>query len=132
MHTINCWAVFGASALAFILQGVWYSPLLFGQYWLREVKLDGHQLARSNKFWTFFGSYFVILIGAWLFAKFIGPEPMLLPAILKGLLIGLIWVTGSIAGNYLAARRSLMLFLIDGGYATLQFAIFGAILGLFP
>jgi hypothetical protein len=45
-------------------------------------------------------------------------------------LVGLAIVAMSFAINYTFAQRSLKLWLIDGGYHTLQFALYGLILGL--
>ncbi len=45
---------------------------------------------------------------------------------------GLLWVAGSFGINYLFERRSFKLFCINGGYHTLQFAIFGLVLALLP
>jgi hypothetical protein len=43
---------------------------------------------------------------------------------------GLCWVTGSLGINYLFERRSMRLFLINGGYHTLQFTLYGVVWGL--
>ena len=43
---------------------------------------------------------------------------------------GLCWVAASFGINYLFERRPLGLWLINGGYHTLQFTVFGLILGL--
>jgi hypothetical protein len=40
-------------------------------------------------------------------------------------------VTASLGMNYLFERKSLRLFLMNGGYHTLQFTLIGAILGAF-
>jgi hypothetical protein len=45
-------------------------------------------------------------------------------------LVGFCFVAASFAVNYLFAQRSLKLWLIDGGYHTLQFIVFGLVLGL--
>jgi Protein of unknown function (DUF1761) len=33
LHTLNLWAVLVAAASAFVLGGLWYSPLAFGTVW---------------------------------------------------------------------------------------------------
>jgi AraC-like DNA-binding protein len=47
-----------------------------------------------------------------------------------GFSAGLCWVTASFGISYLFERRSLKLFLINGGYHTLQFTIIGLLLAL--
>jgi hypothetical protein len=57
-------------------------------------------------------------------------QPDLLRAVHDGVLVGLAIVAMSFAINYTFAQRSLKLWLIDGGYHTLQFVLYGLILGL--
>ena len=78
-----------------------------------------------------FGGAFVLsLIAAAVFALFLGPKPALGFALGAGATAGLCWVAASFGINYLFAGRSLKLWLIDGGYHTLQFTLYGLILGL--
>ena len=78
-----------------------------------------------------FGLSFVLsLLAAWMFATFpraaavdgARPRRRLLGRALLG--------RGSFGINYLFERKSLKLFLINGGYHTLQFTIIGLILAL--
>jgi hypothetical protein len=131
MPLINYWAVLVAATSAFILAGVWYSPILFGRRWLVEVQLGDAQLAQSNKA-IIFGTAFVLSFAAsWMFAMFLGPKPAFGLAIGAGFAAGLFWVATSFGINYLFAQRSLMLFLIDGGYHTVQFSLIGFAIGAF-
>lgn len=128
MHGINLWAVLAAAVSAFLLGGIWYGPL-FKHAWCREAGVDpdkpnGHP-ARV------FGIAFVAaLLAAFAFAWFLGPKPGLTVALHDGLLAGLAIVAASFGINYAFAGRSLKLWLIDGGYHTLQFVLYGLILGL--
>ena len=128
MPDLNLWAVLAAAASAFLLGGLWYGPL-FKRIWCREAGVDpdkpnGHP-ARV------FGTAFVAaLVAAFAFAWFLGPEPALPVALHDGLLAGLTIVATSFGINYAFAGRSLKLWLIDAGYHTLQFALYGLILGL--
>lgn len=61
-----------------------------------------------------------------------GPRPSLALGFGAGFSAGLLWVAGSFGINYLFERRSFKLFCINGGYHTLQFAIFGLVLALLP
>ena len=51
-------------------------------------------------------------------------------ALHAGFLTGLAYVAMSFGINYAFAGRSFKLWLIDGGYHTLQFTLYGLILGL--
>lgn len=119
MAEINLWAMLVAALSAFMLGGLWYAPPVFGKVWQRESgapEQPGHPL-------KVFG-------GA--FAMFLGPAPGLPLALGAGFSAGLCWVASSFGINYLFAQRSLKLFLIDGGYHTIQFTLYGLILGIWP
>jgi hypothetical protein len=64
------------------------------------------------------------------FALFLGPRPALGFALGAGFSAGLCWVAASFGINYLFERRSLALFLVNGGYHTMQFTLYGLVLGL--
>lgn len=61
-----------------------------------------------------------------------GPSPDLIRALKAGALAGFGFVAVSFGINYQFAQRSFKLWLIDGGYHTGQFLIFGLVLGLWP
>jgi hypothetical protein len=35
LNRLNLWAILAATVAAFVLGGLWYSPLLFGRAWVR-------------------------------------------------------------------------------------------------
>ena len=120
-------ALLGAIA-AFVFGGLWYGPL-FGKAWQRESGAtepsSGGQTAR-----IFAIAFVANLIAAEIFALFLGPKPALGFAVGAGFSAGLCWVAMALATNYAFAQRSFKLWLIDGGWSTLQFALYGLILGL--
>jgi hypothetical protein len=130
MPEINIWAVLLAAVTSFLLGGLWYSPVLFGRRWQLELGLSDEELARSNMVRIFGLSFVLAIIAAFVFALFLGPRPPLALGLGAGFAAGLAWVASSFGINYLFARRSLKLFLIDGGYHTLQFTLIGLILAL--
>lgn len=129
MADINIWAVIVAAVLSFVLGGLWYAPGVFGLAWQREVGLSDEQLKQSSQAKIFGGSFVLSLLGAWVFAMFLGPAPGLGFATGAGFAAGLAWVAGSFGISYLFERRSLKLWLINGGYHVVQYTLFGAILG---
>ena len=131
MPEINYLAVVVAALATFVLGGLWYSPVLFGKAWQREVGLCDEQLARGGMARIFAAALALSLIAAVVFALFLGPRPKMPLGLGAGFAAGLCWVASSFGINYLFARRSLRLFLIDGGYHTLQFTLIGVILALF-
>jgi len=132
MPEVNYLAIAAAAITTFILGCLWYSPALFGKTWQREVGLSDEQLARGNMVRIFGITLVLSLIAAFVFALFLGPRPSMPLGLGAGFSAGLCWVASSFGINYLFARRSLKLFLIDGGYHTLQFTAIGLVLALWP
>ena len=127
MPDLNWFAVLAAAVSAFMLGGLWYGPL-FLKAWSREAGIDPNAVGRHPA--KTFGTAFVAaLLSAIAFAWYLGPQPSLLVAVHAGFLVGLAFVATSFAINYAFANRSLKLWLIDGGYHTLQFTLYGLILG---
>jgi hypothetical protein len=132
MPEVNWIAIAIAAVASFVLGGLWYSPALFGKAWQREIGLTDEQLKRGNMARIFGLSFVLAFLAAWNFANFLGPRPSLALGLGAGASAGLLWVAGSFGINYLFERKSLKLFLINGGYHTLQFAIIGLVLALMP
>jgi Protein of unknown function (DUF1761) len=130
VNGINEWAAVAAGVSAFALGGVWYSPLLFSGAWQRETGKTKEELHGGNPAVIFGVAFLLSLLAAFVFAAFLGPHPGLALGLGAGISAGLCWVAGSFGINYLFERRSLRLFLINGGYHTLQFTLYGLILGL--
>ena len=130
MPEINYFAVAAGALATFVVGGLWYSPVLFGKAWQRETGLSDEQLPRGNMLRIFGIAFVLSLVAAFVFALFLGPRPSMPLGLGAGFSAGLCWVASSFGINYLFARRSLRLFLIDGGYHTLQFTLIGVILAL--
>jgi hypothetical protein len=126
---VNWIGVLAAAASAFLLGGLWYSPVLFGKAWQRLNGLSDEALAARSMPLMFGGAFVLSLVAAFVFAMFLGPEPGLQFATAAGFGAGLAWVAASYGITYLFEARPLRLWLINGGYHTLQFTLYGAVLG---
>lgn len=129
MPEVNWLAVLAAAFSAFLLGGLWYSPALFGKAWQRGAGLTDEQLKGGNPGKIYGGAFALSLIAAATFAMFLGKLPVA-EATAYGFCAGLTWVAASFGINYLFERNPLSLFLVNGGYHTLQFTLYGLILGL--
>ena len=127
---VNWIAVILCAVSSLVLGGIWYSPMLFAKPWQRAAGLSDEQAASGNMAMIFGGAFLLSLVAAAVFAMFLGREMGLGPSVAAGASAGLCWVAASFAINYLFERRPLNLWLINGGYHTLQFTLFGLILGL--
>lgn len=128
MVAVNYWAVLAAAASAFVLGGLWYS-VLFGKVWSREAGVTEAMARQGHPAKVFGGAFVLSLFAAYAFATFLGTTPWK-EATLYGFTAGLFWVATSFGINYLFAERSFKLWLVDGGYHTLQFTLYGLIIGL--
>jgi hypothetical protein len=130
MPEVNVWAVLAAAVSSLVLGAVWYSPVLFARPWMRESVVSEEKARAANPAKTLGTAFVLALLGAAVFALFLGPRPAPGFAAAAGFAAGLCWVAGSFGINYVFEQRSLRLFLINGGYHTLQYTLIGLILGL--
>lgn len=129
MPDVNWIAVLAASLAAFVLGGLWYSPLLFAKPWQAAAGLSDAQLKAGNPALIFGGSFVLAFIASAVFAMFLGRQMGLGGTTAAGFAAGLCWVAASFGINGLFERKPLRLIAINGGYHTLQFTAMGAILG---
>ena len=125
---INWLAVIAAAVSGLVLGGVWYGAL-FGNAWLKAAGLTRERAMGGNKPLMFGGTFVVSLIASATFAMFLGPEVNATTGALYGLCAGLCWVAASYGISYLFERPPLALWLINGGYHTVQFTLMGLVLG---
>lgn len=124
---MNIPAVLVAAVSSFLLGGLWYSPALFGRNWVAE---NGGEIQQDHPARVFGVSLVFSLVAAFSFAWWLGPAPSLQTALTSGAVAGFGLVAASFGINYQFAQRSIVLWLIDGGYHTVQFLLFGLVLGL--
>jgi len=130
MPEVNLWAVLLCGVGSLVLGGLWYSPPVFAKSWQRETGLTEEGLKTGSMAMIFGVAFLLSLIAAYVFGAFIGRDMSLGVSIHAGLLAGLGLVGAAFGINYLFERRSLKLWLINAGYHTLQFTMFGLVFGL--
>lgn len=127
MPHVNWLAVLAAAVASFLLGGAWYSGL-FAKSWQAAASVSDEQMRAGNKPVMFAIAFVVALIQSAVFAMFLG-QVTLGFGVGAGFAAGLCWVAMGLALTYVFERRPLSLALINGGYATVQFTLIGAILG---
>ncbi len=130
MRSIEWLPTLIATFSAFIVGGLWYSPLLFAKAWQRETGLSDEQLAAANKALIFGVSFVLCLVAAIAFSMVIGRDPSFMMAFHSGVGIGVFWVATSFGVNYLFELKSVKLWLINAGYHVVQFTVYGLVFGL--
>jgi hypothetical protein len=131
MVTVNLLAVLAAAVSTFLLGGLWYSKALFGATWSREAG-DMRKAGEGGHPARVFGVAFAFaLVAAFAYAIVVPcADRARAQAAVLGLIVGAGIVAASFGINYQFGNRSTTLWLIDGGYHTLQFLIYGLVIGL--
>lgn len=129
MPDIHWLAVLAAAVSIFVLGGLWYSPMLFGNTWNRLAgappKGQGGHPAKV------FGLAFVFgLIAAIVYAWLMPAAADWVTGLKQGLLVGFGFAATSFGINYQFGNRPFALWAIDAGYHTLQFGLYGVIIGV--
>jgi uncharacterized protein DUF1761 len=127
---INYLAVLAAAISSFVIGGMWYSPIMFGNAWMRETGLSDEVLKKRSMGVVFGTSFVMALIIAGNLAAFLAGPPDLKWGATAGALAGIGWVATAMGTTYLFEARSLKLYLIDAGYHAVTFIIMGAIIGI--
>jgi len=130
MQQVNVIAVVVAALSSFLLGGLWYSKLLFGPAWQRAAGDTRKEPGEGHPAKVFGLSYLFALAAAFAYAVLMPPAANASHAAIQGLAVGAGVVAASFGINYQFANRGATLWLIDGGYHTVQFLIYGLILGL--
>jgi hypothetical protein len=125
---LNIWAILVAAISAFVVGGLWYSPMLFGEVWKRA---NGFTEAPSGGQGKIFGISFVLtLVMAINLAMFLNdPKTNMAWGATAGFLAGFGWVAMGIGIVSLFERRSWTYILVNGGYLTVALVLMGAIIG---
>lgn len=126
MESINWLAIVIATLLTFVLGAIWYGPL-FGKRWMAENGFTEEDLKNANMakiYGTAFVLEFIMTVNLAFFLNGLSVQE----GLMYGFATGFGWVAMAIGVNYLFARKSMMLWFIDGFYFVVSFLIMGAIL----
>jgi hypothetical protein len=127
-HTLNFLAILAAAVSAFVLGGLWYSPMLLGAAWKRANGFTTDPPTAGAK--GFALAFVLSLTMALNLAMFLNAPGMTLAfGIAAGFLAGFGWATMGIAIISVFEHRPLSYVLVNGGYLTVALTVMGAILG---
>jgi len=115
---------------AFLLGGLWYSKAAFGKVWMRLTGLTPEQVSAAPMGRMLAVTIPLSFISALVFAAFVGREPGIAFATAVGFAAGLFWVTAAFGISYTFEQRPFGLLLVNGGYHTVQFTLYGFFIGL--
>ncbi|MBI3877478.1 MAG: DUF1761 domain-containing protein [Verrucomicrobia bacterium] len=135
-NELNYFAIATAAAVKFCIGGLWYSPKLFANPWLAELKITPEQVAAAK------GHGKPNLLIAFLLGLV---QVFALAVVLKGfrsdclgcaagtgLMLSVAFGAVPTATNYLFEQRSVRFLLINAGYDAVTLVLAGVILGAWP
>jgi hypothetical protein len=130
MNQVHWLPILVATVAAFLIGGLWYSPVLFGKSWMNVNGLtDAHMAARSQSKTFLLAFVFTLLMAINLAAFLANPKTTAAFGAAAGLAAGFGWVTLGIAVISQFEQRSWKYVAINGGYMTVTFVVMGAIIG---
>lgn len=127
--TINWLAVLAATFAAFVLGGLWYSPILFAKAWQRAAGVSDEALKSANMPAVFGLAFVFTLVMVVNLAFFVNGADLTM-TLAYSLAAGFGWAALGLGVVALFERRPPAYFLINRGYLTLAFLLMGIILGL--
>lgn len=134
MVRINLVAVFGAAVLAFVIGGLWYSPLLFGKAYLTLRGIDATAASEAampvGELAGEFGRWLLITVVLAVLLPRVGPGG-LQTALLFGLAMWVI-IYAALAGSVLHEGYSWRVYAIHAGDGLVKLVTITVILGLWP
>lgn len=128
LDQINIWAVLVAGLAAFMLGGLWYSPLMFAKLWLQETGLKEEELGSPKKPMMITAG--LVLVTAYTMAVIINMANLdMKQSMAMGSVIG-IGIVAAITGPQFAFEgRSFKLYAIYAAQHIVELIIMGAIIG---
>jgi hypothetical protein len=134
MMELNYMAVGLAALAAFFLGFLWYT-VIFAKPWQELIGMGSKGKGGASTNQTpnlgrlLVGSLILEIIMAYMLASFIGTGATLMTGLHYGFVVGLGWVALAFGVNYMFEGKPLKLWLINGGYNVVVFAVMGLIIG---
>ncbi len=133
MITLTGWdflTIIIAALLTFPLGYLWYSDILFGPKYRKELGVKDKGDMKDLPF-IMAMSMLLTFITAIVLAMLIGRDAGFFRGAIMGAVISLAFVVTSFGTTYLYEKKSLEFFLINSGYNVACFVVMGIVFGLF-
>jgi hypothetical protein len=128
-QSLNWLAILAATFSAFILGGIWYSPVMFAAQWMKAAGISEEQTKNSNPAKMYGGAFVCLLITAINLGMMLGPESDIAAGIAAGAATGIGFVATSFGVIYLFEQRPMSHWFVNASYLVVMFTVMGAILG---
>jgi hypothetical protein len=128
-QNLNWLAILVAAVSAFVLGGLWYSPLMFVKRWMKETGITEEKTKNTNMIKVFGFAFLLSLIASFFLAMFLGAKAGAGFGAVAGFMAGFGWVFTYMGISYLFESRTLAHFLINSMYSIVSLTIMGLIIG---
>lgn len=129
-QNLNWLAIAVAAVSAFILGGLWYSPLMFAKRWMKETGITEESTKNTNMIKIFGLSFILSLVASFFLAMFIGANAGAAFGSLAGFMAGVGWVFTFMGIIYLFEAKTMAHFLINSLYSVASLTLMGFIIGI--
>lgn len=129
MEGLNYLAVLVSAIAVFALGSLWYTPILFGNVWMKEVGMTQEDAEKGDVAKTFGLGFVFILVMCLALAMFLRDSGYTVMQGAKwGVYAGFGLMGATVALNAIYERKSWTYIAINAGYVTIGMAMAGAIL----
>lgn len=121
-----------AVVLSFLWGALWYSPLLFGKLWQKEVGMTDKDIEKGNPAKAMVGSFFLMAVMAYGTCVLIWNSDLMrnwCTGMCTGMWLGGAIVAPSMGINALYQGKSFKLWLIDAGYQVSFILLMSGMIG---
>ena len=132
---VNYIAVLISGVISIILGSLWYSPVLFGNAWMKEMGISVKDIEKTKKKGMgkyYFAAFIGALVTAFIlgiFIKWIGASSFF-DGIQTGFWAWLGFIVPVSLGSVLWENKSIKYYLINVSYHLVNLALMGGILGM--
>lgn len=128
-QNLNWLAIIAAAVSSFLIGGLWFSPLMFVNRWMKEAGIQKEDNRNKNMAKIFGVAFILSLIASFFLAMFIGKGAGAAFGALAGFMAGFGWVLTYVGIIYLFESRSFVHFAINAGYSVVSLTVMGLIIG---
>lgn len=129
MEGLNYLSVLVSAIAVFALGSLWYTPILFGNVWMKEVGMTQEDAEKGDVAKTFGLGFVFILVMCLALAMFLRDSGYTVMQGAKwGVYAGFGLMGATVALNAIYERKSWTYIAINAGYVTIGMAMAGAIL----
>jgi MFS family permease len=128
-QNLNWLAIVVAAVSSFLIGGLWFSPLMFVNRWMKEAGIKKEDNRNKNMVKVFGVAFILSLIASFFLAMFIGKEAGAAFGAIAGFMAGFGWILTYVGIIYLFESRSFVHFMINAGYSVVSLTVMGLIVG---